>query len=198
VSLDTSICTCTSTGRLLLVNDAFLPLETDKNSFPLIQLTAALMGHGHSPTNPALSRSLQHTSSTLYLLYLYVYHRYGLELLRLETAMFTTMVTQQSPAQQGRQSYSRSTRISSCHSFILDATWLPLHVHQSYYCCHNYSCCLLSQQHSLVDMAIALVSQYFHIHMIVATTTTTTALLLLVVSTSITNTMSPTSSSACH
>ena len=130
VSLTTSICTCTSNSRLLLVNDAFLSLETDKNSFPLIQLTAALMGHGHSPTNPALSRSLQHTSSTLYLLYLYVYHRYGLELLRLETAMFTTMLTQQSP-EQGHQSLFQSARINSCHSFILDATWLPLHVHQS-------------------------------------------------------------------
>ena len=160
MSLDTSICTCTSTSILLSVNDAFLSLETDKNSYPLLQLTAVLMGHGHSPTYPALSRSLQHTSSTLYL---YVYHRYGLELLRLETAMFATMLTQQSPA-QGHQSYSRST------SSILDATWLPLHVHQSYYGCHNYSCRLLSQ-HILVDIAIALLSQYFHIHMIVATPT---------------------------
>jgi hypothetical protein len=59
-----------------------------------------------------------------------IYHRYGLELLRLETAMFTTMLTQQSP-EQGHQSLFQSARINSCHSFILDATWLPLHVHQS-------------------------------------------------------------------
>ena len=125
VSLDTSICTCTSTSILLSVNDAFLSLETDKNSYPLLQLTAVLMGHGHSPTYPALSRSLQHTSSTLYL---YVYHRYGLELLRLETAMFATMLTQQSPA-QGHQSYSRSTSYSWCHLATITCTsellWLP-------------------------------------------------------------------------
>jgi hypothetical protein len=134
VSLDTSICTCTctststSTSRsllLVLVNDAFLSLETDKNSFPLLQLTAVLMGHGHSPTNPALSPSLQHNSSSFYL---YVYHRYGLQLLRLATAQFTTMLTQQSPA-QGHQSYSRCTRIFPAIALFM----MPPGYHYMYY-----------------------------------------------------------------